>query len=931
MKKDNLALKVAGAVAALGLVVAMLGAVQGATAAIIPLPGSTTGSTPIPASDLVAWYKLTDVTSQTLLDSSGNGNNGWFPWDAPTTSGPTTGTCMNGITNYADLPSTLLSGLNSITVSIDVQNPSFVGSEDNTYSLYSLGRTSLTGLGPAGYLYATTAPYVHAGITLTDNTAEQVTGSNTATVPNSGWHEITYTYNSSNNAASLYLDGSLVATNPNQTIKPSTLATPLPFNTLGAGSNTADGEYTGCMKNFRIYNTALSADQVVTLLNASQANANTDAAGLSVQDLNDVRGDLYLPTNLADGAAVSWSSSNTQVIDPTGIVHRQAANTSVALTATVNLAGYTAQQQFTANVIAAPPPMAAFAGYLFAYFTDDSTAGQSIHLAVSNGNNILSYTPVNNGKPIFVSHFGSDGLRDPSIVRSPDGDTFYLIATDLDITQFDGNWPTAAAHGSQYIEVWESHNLVDWTQQAHTLISLPTAGNTWAPDAIWDPTINQYVVYWSAQNFPQSDPGHTSSQHNVIMYSTTRDFVNFSSPRVWDDPGQDRIDAAVATDGGNYYLFTKATNAPTFPNEAPCQQDILEEKATSLLTLNTPQSSGWALAESCIGRAAGSGGLEGPIVVKSNPGDVNNGGGPSAWYMFADQSTGVGYIPFESASISSPNWQKVTTPYQLPVPHVNGSVIETRHGGILPITLAEMNRLQPQYGPTTQGIPNYSKILQYNFAENGGTTIHDITGNGFNATAMGGATLAGGALTMDGSATDKQYALLPNNLMAGLTNVTIDSDVWVNPNQASPYMLYGLGYSDVTSGQGSGYVMATGDPYMRGAISAGNWSQEQSSNSYTSIPRGQWVRLTYVISHDWASGITSTQLYVNGAAAYLGYSQNPQATSISPGEINNGYSPDDYIGRSLYASDNYFNGKIKSFTIWNYALNASQVAALGAP
>lgn len=52
-----------------------------------------------------------------------------------------------------------------------------------------------------------------------------------------------------------------------------------------------------------------------------------------------------------------------------------------------------------------------------------------IYFAASNGNSALSWTELNGAQPVLKSSFGTTGLRDPFIIRSHEGDTFYLIST----------------------------------------------------------------------------------------------------------------------------------------------------------------------------------------------------------------------------------------------------------------------------------------------------------------------------------------------------------------------------------------------------------------------------------------------------------------------------------------------------------------------
>ena len=69
------------------------------------------------------------------------------------------------------------------------------------------------------------------------------------------------------------------------------------------------------------------------------------------KDLDNVIGNLYLPTNLTGlNAAISWSSSNTNVIATSGNVTRAGSNSTVILTATIQKGAYSKSKEFTVVV-----------------------------------------------------------------------------------------------------------------------------------------------------------------------------------------------------------------------------------------------------------------------------------------------------------------------------------------------------------------------------------------------------------------------------------------------------------------------------------------------------------------------------------------------------------------------------------------------------
>ncbi|GAA3093327.1 hypothetical protein GCM10020001_006030 [Nonomuraea salmonea] len=112
-----------------------------------------------------------------------------------------------------------------------------------------------------------------------------------------------------------------------------------------------------------------------------------------------------------------------------------------------------------------PPKRAAaaldpFTGYLMAHFTGESANGEQIYLAHSDDG--LHWTDLNNGQLVLRSTIGTRGVRDPSIVRSPSGDRYWIVATDLRIAS-GTSWNDAANRGSTSLVVWESRDLVNWS------------------------------------------------------------------------------------------------------------------------------------------------------------------------------------------------------------------------------------------------------------------------------------------------------------------------------------------------------------------------------------------------------------------------------------------------------------------------------------
>ena len=626
----------------------------------------------------------------------------------------------------------------------------------------------------------------------------------------------------------------------------------------------------------------------------TESAARTAAKALSVPNIDDVRGNLTLPATGDGGAAVTWTSSNRAVITPTGEVTRPAAVSAparVVLTAKVRLGGETATRSFPATVVPAPvkEPLA---GYSFFYFTGEgSPNGEQIYSAASRGNDPLNWTELNNGQPVLKSSLGELGVRDPFITRSPDGDKFYLLATDLKINGGRG-WDAAQRTGSRSIMVWESTDLTHWSQQRSVQVSPPAAGNTWAPEAFWDAKRGNYVVYWASKLYAENDPGHTGDSYNRMLYATTRDFVTFSAPKVWIDPGYSVIDSTVIQDKGTYYRFTKDERNNS--SSSPCSKYILEQKATDLLEEN------YGFVAECIGKAtADSPGLsagEGPTGFKSNTEDK--------WYLFIDEYGGRGYVPFETTDLASGKWT-MSTGAHLPA--------SPRHGTVLPVTQAELDRLTAPPAPVKAD--QNGLVAHWPLDAKSGRVAADTTGHGYDGALAGDVSWSGGALSFGGT---NGHVQLPNDMLTGASAATVSADVYVDPNQQTPYFLYGFG-NTAPSGTGNGYLFSTGGTAsggLRGAIATGNWTTEQQAASSGGLPRGVWKNVTLTVGN----GVEV--LYLDGVEVGRG------AATIKPSDIGGGRTAANYLGRSVYSGDKTLLGKMKDVRLYNRALSGPEVAAL---
>lgn len=306
-----------------------------------------------------------------------------------------------------------------------------------------------------------------------------------------------------------------------------------------------------------------------------------------------------------------------------------------------------------------------YAGYLYVHFKRESADGEQIHFALSDGNDPLHFDDLNGGAPVLYSTLGDRGVRDPHIVRSPEGDRFFMVATDLRVFERT-DWDGMQRWGSRSIMVWESENLVDWGEGRLIEVAPPEAGNTWAPESVWDPGQQAYLVHWSSTLY--ADASHEGESYNRIMYATTRDFREFSEARTWIDRGWQTIDATVIDHDGVYYRFLKDERARG--GLAPQGKSVFSETAASLTAAE------WAPLAEGIGLGAIKQG-EGPLVYRSNTEDK--------WYLWIDEFTPERrYVPFETDDLAGGQWSPAAD-FRLPP--------DPCHGVVLPVTAEEYERL----------------------------------------------------------------------------------------------------------------------------------------------------------------------------------------------------------------------------------------------
>ena len=563
-------------------------------------------------------------------------------------------------------------------------------------------------------------------------------------------------------------------------------------------------------------------------------NAALDQVDIPNKD--DVRGNITLSDQVkVDGETVNvtWETSHPEIVDveshevegydamPAGVVTRPAEDTEVTMTAILSYGEETRTKEITLNVKAAPEEISEddYTDYFFAYFAGEGYSdGEQIYFASSQDG--LNWDDLNNNEPVLTSTLGEEGVRDPFIIRSPEGDKFYLIATDLKIYG-NGDWNAAQNSGSQSLMVWEPTDLVNWSNQRMVEVSADIgAGCTWAPEATYDPLTGEYVVYWASRT-----PSVDNKQR--VYYAKTRDFYTFTEPQLYIEKDQSSIDTTMIENDGTYYRYTKNEGDST--NElGALTKTIFIEKSDSVLgkftqipsdSLNSSDNQ-W---------------VEGPTIFKLNSDDAAE----DTWCLLVDDFGGIGYYPLLTTDLESGEF---TAPeegtFKMPS--------RARHGTPLRVTAEEYARIMAAYGSPeevdTMTVMGETPDLPDTVTINTGTeevqkaVTWNLDGVSFEGNPYSYVTVTG---TVEGSTVEAiaNVQIIPANIEYMIDCNNLDSETWKRIAEAGGGLLNTEAADQAKTADNTwGYVSVVGD--KDGADMTG-YSQSSAANPYAG---GYWAR-----------------------------------------------------------------------------------------
>ncbi|WP_242855829.1 LamG-like jellyroll fold domain-containing protein [Ruminiclostridium josui] len=513
-----------------------------------------------------------------------------------------------------------------------------------------------------------------------------------------------------------------------------------------------------------------------------------------------------------------------------------------------------------------------YKGYFFTYFNGTARSdAEQIYFASSIDG--LHWNELNGNNPVLTSTVGDKGVRDPFIIRSPDGDKFYMVATDLRIANGKG-WDAAATSGSKSVVIWESNDLINWSKERLVKVARDDAGCTWAPEIVFDEKTGEYVMFWASRI------GADNYSKFRIYIAKTRDFYTFTEPKLYIERSNDVIDTTIIKHAGIYYRFSKDE----------VNKNILIDKCDQLLNKNFV-----SLPSTSVESQKG---VEGPAIFKFN--------GQNKWCLLLDYYGGGGYYPMVSTDIASGVFTRLnSSEYKLPT--------GPRHGTVMPITQAEYNAIMTKWGNSAPiEEPKTTPILEYKFDETKtGNTIADTSGNNRKGTLNGNATYVydsekkSQVLYLDG--TTDTFAAFPQGFFDGRNTVTISMDI-------KPLTVSGNFFTFTVGKDTNKYMfLRTRDTESRNAITINSYSNEQEVKATTVPIANKWMNIKLVITP------TSMAIYKDGLM--LGRNNN---VSISMSDL--GTSLMAYLGKSFYSADLYFKGYFDNVKVYNRAFNETEIA-----
>lgn len=300
--------------------------------------------------------------------------------------------------------------------------------------------------------------------------------------------------------------------------------------------------------------------------------------------------------------------------------------------------------------------------YLFVHFTSGTTGeNEKIYFSVSKDG--LHFEDIGGDKPVIETNLGSKGIRDPFIVYDEKLGKYFIIATDLNTSVM--SWSDAVTVGSRSLFVWESEDLVNWTDERLVEVGIPGAGCVWAPEAVFCKEKDAWFVFWASKVKEESD---TEPKHRIYA-AFTKDFRTFAETFKYMEKETDVIDTDIVWENGWYYRFSKdETN-----------KVIILERCRTLIPEGNDSYE--VVTSKALAELVGVEGPEAYFIEKQKK-----------WCLIVDQyATNGGYLPLLTESLESGDFTKLSSE------EYDMGARKKRHGGIIEISDEAAKRLRESF------------------------------------------------------------------------------------------------------------------------------------------------------------------------------------------------------------------------------------------
>jgi alpha-L-arabinofuranosidase len=291
-------------------------------------PLSSSESSTLTASDaLILSYNFDEQNGNTVVDSSGKGNDGELIDGAKISfEDENQGKLILNGKGYVELPKNILKGLKEITVS------TWVKFSPNTAAMSEWQRVFDFGKDTNNYLFLSKNKRFSLSV---GGRVNESTGNSAA--KDNQWIHIAITIG--NNEMIYYENGVEIGRVDGMRNNIGQLSSTT-GHFIGKSKFTADAILKGEIDSFYIYNTALSEEEVKNVMRYSLTDkqaVNMIRQSLTVEGLEEITSDLILPASTDIGVNIKWIS-NSKYIDDKGIVSRPEGTSPEGISLTAELA-----------------------------------------------------------------------------------------------------------------------------------------------------------------------------------------------------------------------------------------------------------------------------------------------------------------------------------------------------------------------------------------------------------------------------------------------------------------------------------------------------------------------------------------------------------------------------------------------------------------